>query len=313
MAQIRRREPKSEPVVRSVEPQEYPETPAEPVGPKVTAILVGHNRAAALRRAIEALERSQNRENLEILVVDCGSDDESPDLDTDFPAITMMRLPHNFGATKAMNVGTRTAKGEMLFYLSPDVEVAVDTVTKLYEKLEADAEAAAVCPLLVDAEGRTVSKIQKIPTSQSLAAVCRGEEPPLVPIDIAQESISVEYPGIDALMVRRQFIKSMNYFDERYGQFWADADMALRARRAQKRIRLYPGIRVVFHPEPSSDDPALTADRILGAATFLGKYAGLFAGLAFRIKAILRALVRFNVRQVSALVSGQKLDGSQVG
>src|SRR5260370_21454729 len=207
----------------TLDPIAAPETQASEEVPaiKVTAILVAHNRAAALRRAIEALERSEERERLEILVVDCGSQDESPQLDTDYPGVTMLRLPHDFGATKAMNIGTRTSRAEIVFYLSRDVEVAAETVAKLAEHLEADSEVAAVCPLLVDPEGQVKSKIQAIPTREALASVCRGGEPPRSEIDVSQYTVEVEYPGqypgIDALMIRKQLIKSMNYFDERFG------------------------------------------------------------------------------------------------
>jgi GT2 family glycosyltransferase len=194
------------------------------------------------------------------------------------------------------------------------VEVGPDTVARLHEALELDADTVAVCPLLVDPEDRPVSKIQKIPTREILSAVCRGEAAPTTEIDLTQESVAVEYPGIDALMVRKQFIKGMNYFDGRYGQFWADADLAVQIRRAQKKIRLYPGIRATYRPEASpDDDPLLAADRALGAAEFIGKYGGFMAGLSFRIGVILRALGRFDFRQLGSLISGQKLDGSQAG
>lgn len=314
---LRRSTPKTAPRGLSLEPETapYPEIPEGPTGPKVSAILVSYNCAAALRRAIEALERSQAREQLEILVVDCGSRDESPNIDADYPGIDMLRLPHHFGATKAMNIGTRTAKAEIVFYLSPEVEVAPDTVVRLAERLEADVDAVAVCPLLVDAEGRAVSKIQKIPTAETLAAVCRGEEPQFEAIDPAADSVEVEYPGIDALMVRKQFVKGMNYFDERYGQFWADADLAMQVHRVQKKILLYPRIRATDRPEPDplGGEPLLKADCALGAALFLRKYNGFMAGLGFRIMAIFRALGQLDLRQFTALVSGQKIDGSQAG
>ncbi len=219
--------------------------------------MVAYNRAPALRRAIQALERSQDRERLEILVIDNGSEDESPQLDIDFPDVTLLRLPHHFGATKAMNIGVRTAKSEILFFLSPDVEVAPETVTKLADQLESETDAVAVCPLLVDAEGHPVSKFLQIPTRETLATVCRGGEPPSLKVDYAEDSVAVEYPGIDALMVRKQFIKGMNYFDERYGHFWADADLAMQVKHAQKKIRIYPRIRAIYRPEPDplADDP----------------------------------------------------------
>ncbi|HML16532.1 MAG TPA: glycosyltransferase [Bryobacteraceae bacterium] len=292
--------------------EEHPPAP-EPVEPKVSAILVVHNQAAALRRAIGALERSQDRERLEILVVDCASQDDSGRIDTEYESVVVMRLPHHFGATKARNIATRTAKAEFVFFLSPNVEVAPDTVQRLAGRLDADADSIAVCPLLVDAEHRPVSKIQELPTRATLAAACRGDEVPTLAIDLQSDSVDVEYPGIDALMVRKSFLKSMNYFDARFGHFWADADLAARIFGVQKKIRLFPGIRAVYHDEPDPDagDALFDVDRALGAAVFLSKYDGFFSGLTFRIAAIFRALIGFRFRELTALLSGQKLDGSQ--
>jgi GT2 family glycosyltransferase len=280
----------------------------EPLGPRVSAILVGLNQIEALRRAVGALERSIDRERLEILVVDLGSQDGTPQLDSEFPAIVMLRLPHNFGATKAMNIGTRTAKAELVFYLSPDVEVAADTVSKLADKLEADSDAAAVCPLLEDEAGNPVSRVYKLPTKESF----RGQMQPVV-IDVDQESVNVEYPGREALMVRKQFVKGMNYFDERYGEYWADADLAMQIRRGLKKIRLYPAIKAVKHGDgaPAAMRGMLAADRAGGAAAFIGKYFGFMDGLMFRIGAVVRALGRFDLKQLVALVSFEKIDGSQ--
>ena len=316
MAETRRRNVQN--VARREQPVEpdpapQPAEPEEALGPKVSAILVAHNQAPATRRSIEALERSADRERLEILVVDCGSQDGSAQLDDEYPAITILRLPHHFGATKAMNIGTRTAKGELVFYLAPGVEVAPDTVVKLTERLEADADAVAVCPLLADDQGQVVSRAWKIPTSDVFAMVCGGKEMPGADIDVSQDARDVEYPGRDAILLRRQFVKGMNYFDERYGHFWADADLAMQIRRSQKKIRLYPGIRATVHssPDPAAREPAFTVDRALGAAHFLTKYHGFFAGLQFRAVVILKALVSFRLGELAALVSGQKVDGSQ--
>jgi N-acetylglucosaminyl-diphospho-decaprenol L-rhamnosyltransferase len=282
----------------------------EPLGPRVSAILVALNQIESLRRAVAALERSSDRERLEILVVDLGSQDGSPQLDSEFPAIVTLRLPHNFGATKAMNIGTRTAKGDLVFYLSPDVEVAPDTVRRLADKLEEDPDAAAVCPLLVDEEGKPASRVYKLPTKESFKA-----EMAAVAIDTAQEFVNVEYPGREAILVRKQFVKGMNYFDERYGEYWADADLAMQIRRGLKKIRLYPSIKAVKHTDtsPVASKGLLAADRAGGAAAFIGKYHGFMAGLGFRIGAIFRALGHFDFKQVVALCSGGKIDGSQAG
>jgi GT2 family glycosyltransferase len=285
----------------------------EITGPRVSAILVAYNQAPATRRAIEALERSVDRERLEVLVVDCGSRDEGTQLDAENPAIQMLRLPHHLGATRAMNIATRTAKGEFLFFLSPDVAVEPGTVKALADRLEADPEAAAVCPLLVDEGGDPVSRIAHVPNKDELRAACNGRGLPKVDLDLTQESIPVEYPGRDAILVRKQFVRGMNYFDQRYGHYWADADLAVKIRLGMKKIRLYPGIRARFYPapDPLAGEALARADLVTGAAAFVGKYEGFFSGLTFRLGLALAALGRFDLRLFSAVLSGQKLDGSQ--
>ena len=295
----------------------------EPQPPRVSAILVGYNQAPALRKAVQALERSRDRERMEILVVDCGSRDDSTQLDTDFPTINMLRLPHHLGAARAMNIATRTAKGDLLLFLSPNVEVGPDTVTALVDRLQPDLDApetdvVAVCALLVDAQGNPVSRIHPIPTREELAAAARGVPLPFTPLDVAQESttqesIAVAYPELDAVLIRKHFIRSMNYFDQRFGHYWADADLAMQIRRAGKQVRLFPGVRATYHaaPDPLEGDRLALADRVSGAAALVGKYEGGVAALTFRLGAVLSALGRFDLGLVGKLTGGQKLDGSQ--
>jgi GT2 family glycosyltransferase len=281
----------------------------ETAGPRVSAVLVSYNQAEGLRRAIQALEQSRDREKLEILVVDCGSQDDSSRLDAEFPALNMLRLPHHFGATKAMNIATRTAKADLIFFQSPSVEVQPDTISKLAAALEEDSEAIAACPLLLDPDGQPVSKFARIPAPGIIDAVAPSP-------DLTQGAVVVEYPGLQALLVRKQFIRGMNYFDERHlGHYWADADLAMQSRRAGKKIRLYPSIHATLHPEadPLEGDPLAEADRTLGAAAFLGKYYGFFTGLNFRLTSIFKTLGRFDFRLLGYLVRGQKLDGTQSG
>jgi GT2 family glycosyltransferase len=283
--------------------------------PKIAAIIVANNQAAALRRAIAALERSEHREQLEILVVDCASDDSTAAVAEEFPGITMQRLPENFGATKALNIATRTARAEYLFLLSPDLEVAPDTVARLAEKLDAETGVIAACPLLVDGQGKLVMRTRQFPDRQSLADVRGGGELAWTPIPeeaLAQERSAVLYPGREALLVRKQFVAGMNYFDERFGEYWADADLAIKIRKAGRKLEMYPAIRATWHApaEADANDTVHKSDRILGAAALLSKHEGFFAGFGFRMAAMLGALTRFDFPLLAALAGGKKV-GSQ--
>jgi len=287
----------------------------EPQGLRVSAVIVSFNQVAALRRAIQALEKSKNRAQLEILVADCGSHDGSAAIDTEFPAVNMLRLPHHVGAVRAMNIATRTAKADLLLYLSPSVEVEAGTISALADRLDADPAAIAACPLLVDPQGAPATRLYRLPDRASMAAAAKGAQLAEVQADLTQESTPIEYPSLDALLIRKQFIRGMNFFDQRYGHYWADADLAMQARRASKKMYLYPGIRAVRYPEtdPLQNESLAASDRAVGAVAFVGKYDGFWPALTLRLGLAAGALGRMDLGRVSALLGGQKLDGSQVG
>jgi GT2 family glycosyltransferase len=304
MAETRRRDNRREDPVETIAiPQEPVE---EQIEPRVSVILVAHNQAAALRRAVDALEKSQNRDRLEIIVVDCASRDESGQLDTEYENITVLRLPHNLGATRAMNIGVRTAKAEILFFHSPNVAVAPETVTQLAGRLENAPDTTAVAPLLVDPQSGTVSRDQEL--LDAVTGRNSGEV-----ITAAGESVAVEYAPATALMIRKQFIKGMNYFDERFGHFGADLDLAMQIRNAGRKIRIYPGIPAAYYPapDPNEGDPLFVPDHEGGVAVWYGKHRGFLSGLSYRFGAIWQALIGFRIKELSGLISGAKIDGSQ--
>ncbi len=269
-------------------------------------ILLAFNQAQSLRRALSALEQSEGREQIEIIVLDAASTDGTSKIDAEFPAIQMLRLPHHLGAARALNIGVRTAKADLVLLLSPDVEVLPGTIVSLADGLDADPETTAACPLLTDAAGQATPRLYRIPAASAVTAPLATQTP-----DLSEPNSLVEYPSFDALMIRKQFIAAMNYFDQRYGHYWVDAEFAMQARRASKKIRLYPAVRAILHPaaDPLDGDSLAETDRINGAAEFAGKYGG--GAFGVRMSAALSALGSFQLGKVFGVLGGQKLDGSQ--
>lgn len=295
---------------------DQPQSPSnEPLAPRVTALIVSYNSADALRRSIQALRASQARDQFEILVVDLGSRDDSSHMDSEFDDVTMLRLPKHFGATKAMNIATRTAMGDYIFYLDPHTELRPDALARLMKHLDEDDDASAVCPLLENSTGSPVPQAYRLPDRDLFQEACNKGQMPLAAVRIGDgsEAIPVEYASRSAIMVRKGFVQGMNYFDERYGQFWGDAELAYQIRKAGKKTLILPAARAVWRGETASEPKSkkLDADRWLGASAFLSKHEGFGVGFTFLFAAVLKALFSFDFGLFVPLVSGQKIDGNQ--
>ena len=261
--------------------------------------VISHNRADRLRKCLESLERSEGRERLQLIVVENGSRDSSAQVVEEFPDIQLIRLPKNFGLTKALNLGWRAADAEYVLFLHEDTEVEPGVVARLADALDADATAAAVCPLLVDAEGRPAPQLGSFPPD----GTWRAAEP-------SPQPVAVEYPRGAALMARVFLIKAVRQIDERYGQFGGDADLAAQILRAGKKILLIPEARV-RHYGGRPPEALIRADFLLGRAVFASRYLGFLAGLRARLAAIFGPLARLQLAEVRHTVSGQKIDGTQ--
>src|SRR5580704_17517218 len=276
IATKRKTEARKEAPIIEADPEPLPLLEEIPPPPKVTALIFSYDSAPALRRCLAALEGSNDRQSIEILVVDCGSHDESPQLDSEFPEISILRLPRYFGRTRSRNIGTRTAAGEHLFLLTPEVEVLPTTVPALLARLESDPEAVAVAPLLMDTEARPAAQFFRLPTPQT------GTELTPVEIDKSAQAVAVEYATFQALLVRKYFVKGINYLDERYGEFWADAELCYQIRRASRKTLAMPQVTALFTPSSPYSPAAntiLEADRVHGAAVYFGKHYGFVTGL----------------------------------
>ncbi|MBI3682105.1 MAG: glycosyltransferase family 2 protein [Acidobacteria bacterium] len=310
--------------MEAIQQQQESERPA---GPRVSVIVLSFHRGVALKRCLKALERSVDKERLQVIVLDPGAHDTSPAMDIEFPRVEFLRMPRNFGATKSLNIGIRSAKAELLLFLDPAVEVRPDTIVRLASVLEETREAGAVCPLLVDAAGSAVPQTRRLPDRDTLWRAWQDEN--AIELSTPQEAgpmVVVEWAGRKALLTRLAFLKGMNYFDARYGEWGGDLELAFQIRHAGKKTLLTPDVPVTDH---SAEDPplqwtsaqraTLAADRLNGVAHFLGKRAGFLSGLWFRVAAVLLTIARAIAFQgggytwslLSALAGGQKIDGTQ--
>jgi glycosyltransferase involved in cell wall biosynthesis len=102
--------------------------------PSVSVYLPTHNRAALLARAIESV-LSQSFTDFELIVVDDGSRDDTPDIITRFCArdsrVKGLRTAESQGAPAARNMAIRAASGTYITGLDDDDEMRPQRIQEL--------------------------------------------------------------------------------------------------------------------------------------------------------------------------------------
>lgn len=278
----------------------------QPDPPRVTVIIITRNQARALRRCLEALHQCTILDEVEIIVVDNASTDGSNVIQDDFEKITYLKLPKNFGWTKAANIALRSSLAESILFLDPRVELAPEAIAVLAAEVSEESDAAAASAVLTTPEGAPARVMRKLPKPDDLRPAL------FAPSTLPVEPVPADFPGVFALLIRKPFLKGMNFLDERYGELWADAEIAAQVKRAGRKILLLPAAKGVFHESdapPALPSSLLEADFEQGAATYLSKHYG--GGMSRRLTAALGALGTLKVGLFANLVSGQKIDGSQ--
>lgn len=121
--------------------------PVTPLKPLVSVILPTRNRAQILPRAIKSV-LSQTYHHFELLVVDDGSDDNTPDVVQGFadPRIRYIRHEIFLGPGAARNEGNAAARGEFIAFLDDDDEFSPN---KLSIQVEAFQQAISSVSIVV--------------------------------------------------------------------------------------------------------------------------------------------------------------------
>lgn len=99
--------------------------------PLISVVVPTYKRPVLVRRAIDSV-RQQTYENIEILVVDDGPDDQTAAAVTSVPdpRVTLIRHPANRGLPAARNTGIRAARGAFIAFLDDDDEWRPDKLQR---------------------------------------------------------------------------------------------------------------------------------------------------------------------------------------
>lgn len=118
---------------------------------KTAVVILNWNGAKFLREFIPILVKHTSLPDVELVVADNGSTDDSVSfLEEEQPAVKIIKLDMNHGFAGGYNRALKQVEADYFLLLNSDVEVTERWIEPLIAKMEEQSELAACSPLLAD-------------------------------------------------------------------------------------------------------------------------------------------------------------------
>lgn len=233
----------------------------------LSIIIVSFNTRELLVRCLSSIRQHPPAVPFEIMVVDNGSRDGSPEMvEAWFPEAQLIRNEENLGFGVANNRALRVAQGDHILFLNSDTVLLDNTLGPLLSRLATQPRVGIVGPVSQSESHTPYPSICPFPdlmflllTHTGLRArfhanrwinpyrgiweqACRTGQP-----------VAVDWLAGACMMVRRAVLDEIGLFDEGYFFYMEESDLCLRARRAGWVVELVPSSRVIHQGGGSSE------------------------------------------------------------
>ena len=217
--------------------------------PSLSVILVLFNRAELTLACLRSLW-DDYKSDLEIVIVDNASTDETGKLLDRIHGAKIIRNTHNEGFLAASNQGANEARGRNLLFLNNDTEVFPGAISSALHTIESTDDAGAVTGKLIYPDGTLQEAGGIVWNDGSCSGYGRGDDPFDGPYMYRRD---VDYGSGAFLLTRRQLFEEMNGFDESFKPaYYEETDYCLRLRERQLRVVFDPDAIILHHEFASS-------------------------------------------------------------
>lgn len=191
----------------------------------VSVFIINYNGASFIRECLDSLLESKLNVNLEVIVVDNNSSDESLDILSEYSdRVKVVKNYNNSGFSKGNNIASEYATGDYYFLLNNDTKVFPDTIQKLYDYMIGYDDIGALVPKLLNSD-RTL----QAPGSIFGQWKFKSEVP-----------INVSFVAGAALLMSKKVYDDINGLDENLFFYNDDIDLC--------KVLLKRKLRIVYYP-----------------------------------------------------------------
>ncbi len=218
-------------------------------GKSVTAVIVTFNSADSINNCLASLLPQLMPAGGEIILIDNKSTDSTVlSVKGRYPEVKIITSPKNIGFAAACNAAARSAVGEYLLFVNPDLILDDNAISMMIDCYERRGDCGIVTARLRHPDGRFQANCRQFPTISNIF-LSRGsilqryrllKDNGAHTLPDYSEITSVPATSATCLMIRRSLFNELKGFDSRFFLFMEDTDLCQRTRQAGKSTYFTP-------------------------------------------------------------------------
>ncbi|MBI5816658.1 MAG: glycosyltransferase family 2 protein [Nitrospinae bacterium] len=274
----------------------------------ISVIILAHNKVDMTRECLSSLSRSSCATDMEVILADNASTDETTQLGGEFGGqfgkFVYLRNDDNLTFSIANNKAAARAKGEMLLFLNNDVTVGSDSVAAMAEAFSTDKTIGMAGAKLVFPGSERVQHAGIVPMLWGYASnYGSGGMSEDARFNSQKEMFAVTGA---MLMARRNVFEGVKGFDEGFVWGYEDVDLCLKAAAYGAGVVYVPRAESVHHESATMKDSGKHGHLRANYHLYRNKWDHL---LVPRERGTVAALKKDGVRRVVVFGTGQAARG----
>ncbi len=225
----------------------------------ISIVIANWNTKELIKQCVESIFDSTPQEEVqyEVIIIDNASTDGSTEyLRSQSGRITLIENKTNAGYAKACNQGIKIARGKFILLLGSDTIMKAGTLFECVKFLDNNIDAGAVSCKLLNPDGSTQNSLKKFPELKNAFFTYLSLDKLNRDYDMAEfkydNTIEVEQADASFLMVRKDLLEKIGYFDESYRILYNDVDLCRRIQKAGYKIYFLPDFSIIHYGSHST-------------------------------------------------------------
>lgn len=226
-----------------------------PAVPELTVVIVSYRCRDLLRDCLDSLAPERETVDMEVIVYDNASGDDTLSAADAHPWVIAEALPVNVGFGRANNLGFDRARGRAVLALNPDTVITPGSLRACLDELWSHTDVGVLSPRLIGPDGRLDRRCKRgFPTPWSSFCYFTGLDRHLTGprstnytagwVD-EHEAGDVESVMGAFMLMRADALAEVGGFDEQFFMYAEDIDLCLRFIAKGWRVRYWPGVDVL--------------------------------------------------------------------